>query len=132
MKGDRFFKVLVYILVLNIVFYLVYYITNEEAKSIKLSDLRNAEDWFLFIWLFGIPVLLDFLIVGLPISYGFSKYQLSRKTYVLLFFALIVEFLLTSLLYGNEPALTKVGLSIILFIPLIISFKTHLNYTNKN
>ncbi|MGJ1448751.1 hypothetical protein ACR79S_20295 [Sphingobacterium spiritivorum] len=132
MKGDNFFKVLGYILVLNIVFYLVYYITNEEAKSIKLSDLRNAEDWFMFIWLFGIPVVLDFLIVGLPINYGFSKYQLSRKTYVLLFFALIVEFLLTSLLYGNEPALIKVGLSIILFIPLIISFKTHLNYTNKN
>ena len=132
MKRDHFFKVLVYILVLNIVFYIVYYITNEEAKSIKLSDLRNAEDWFMFIWLFGIPILLDFLIVGLPINYVFSKYQLSRKTYILLFFVLIVEFLLTSLLYGNEPALIKVGLSIILFIPLIISIKTHLNCTNKN
>lgn len=131
MKRDNFFKVLVYILVLNIVFYIVYYITNEEAKSIKLSDLRNAEDWFMFIWLFGIPIVLDFLIVGLPINYVFSKYQLSRKTYILLFFILIVEFLLTSLLYGNEPALIKVGLSIILFIPLIISIKTHLNCTNK-
>lgn len=131
MKRDHFFKVLVYILVLNIVFYIVYYITNEEAKSIKLSDLRNAEDWFMFIWLFGIPIVLDFLIVGLPINYVFSKYQLSRKTYILLFFMLIVEFLLTSLLYGNEPALIKVGLSIILFIPLIISIKTHLNCTNK-
>lgn len=132
MKRDNFFKVLGYVLVLNIVFYIVYYIINEEAKSIKLSDLRNAEDWFMFIWLFGIPILLDFLIVGLPINYVFSKYQFSCKTYFILFIIFIIEFLLSSSLYGNETALIKVGLSIILFIPLIISIKTLLNYENKN
>ncbi|GGF11557.1 hypothetical protein SAMN05443634_1217 [Chishuiella changwenlii] len=121
MRKNIFFKILIYILVLNIIFYIVYYIINKDAKPIKLSDLRNPGDWFMFIWLFGIPILLDFLSVGLLINYVFSKYKLLIHLCTLLFFVLIVEFILTSLLFGKEPALIKVGLSIILFIPLIKS-----------
>ena len=114
------FKVVSYIL-FSYVIYLGIVYANKDAKFIKLSDLQNDKDWFYFALLFFLPVFIDILIIGLPMSYGLDKITKSAGRYIfyLLFIALFVlEFIVGNWIYGTQASILKIGISLILFLIL--------------
>jgi len=103
--------------------YLMFFIFLVFVKNAKWnwSNLKSWEDWFMFFWLFGLPFLLELLIIGLPMSYALNRLpNLSNKTfvYILLFILFMIEFLFANWIYGTQSALIMSGISIILFLAL--------------
>jgi len=95
---------------------MVYFI-EKDAKMVRLSDLKNKEDLFYFFWLFGIPVIVEIIIIGLPLSYGLEgKTRTGSGWYYLLFLMLfVIEFAFASWIYGVDSSIVKVLISLILF-----------------
>jgi len=114
------FKVFGYIFFRHIAFFVVLYTTDKAVKMVQSSDLRNREDWFMFLWLFGLPVLLEFLIIGLPMGYGLNKLSNSNRVYIYVLFLVlfVVEFLFSNWIYGTQSAFIKTGISVVLFLVL--------------
>jgi len=114
-------KIFGYIFFRYLAFFATLYITDKNVKMVQWSDLRKGEDWFMLLWLFGLPVLFEFLIIGLPMSYGLNKLpNVSNKTfvYILILILFVIEFLFANWIYGTQSAFIKVGISIILFLVL--------------
>ena len=108
-----------YILLSYILYLCANYIIVKDAKFPSKSDLRNAQDWFLFLFLFAIPVIIDLILVGLPMVYGFKRLAVSESKYpfyVLIIGLFAVEFIVTCTLSGVAPSALKVIISILLFI----------------
>lgn len=114
--GNILLKVTGYILFRYFAFFATLYATDKNVKIVQWSDLRKEEDWFMFLWLFGFPVLLEFLIIGLPMSYGLNKLSNSNKLYILLLVLFMIEFLFANWIYGTQSAFIKIGISIVLFL----------------
>ncbi len=115
------FKVVGYILLSYIIYLGVVYATNKDAKFIKPSDLENGKDWFYFAWLFGLPVFINILIIGLPMAYGLDKITTSANRYIFyLFFVglFVLEFIVGNWMYGTQASILKVGISLMLFLIL--------------
>jgi|SRR5690554_3118801 len=113
------FKISGYIILRYLSFFVVLYSIDKSAKKVQLLDLQKREDWIMFLWLFGIPVLLELLIIGLPMAYGLNKLSnLSNKIiiYVLLFILFLIEFLFANWIYGMQSAFIKIGISVVLFL----------------
>ena len=67
------FKVIKYIFLRYVLSLLVMHIIDKEFRMASWSDILNGgnyEDWFLFLWMYGLPVLIEVLIIGLPMVYG--------------------------------------------------------------
>lgn len=113
-------KVFGYIFFRYIAFFVVLYTTDKSVKMVQSSDLRNREDWFMFLWLFGLPILLEFLIIGLPMGYGLNKLSNSNKFYIYVLFLVlfVIEFLFANWIYGTHSAFIKTGIGVILFLVL--------------
>lgn len=118
--GNILLKVAGYILFRYFAFFVVLYTTDNNVKMVQPSDLRNKEDWFMFLWLFGLPVLLEFLIIGLPMGYGLNKLSNSNKIYIYILFLVlfVIEFLFANWIYGTQSAFIKTGISVVLFLLL--------------
>ncbi|OQP39966.1 hypothetical protein A4H97_17265 [Niastella yeongjuensis] len=118
-------KVAGYIFLRYVLYLTVVYATNKDARFVKSSDLRSGEDWFYFIWLFGIPVLIEMIVIGPPLFYGLKKISTAGNRFVfyLLFIGLFaIEFLISNWVYGSQSsAVLKVCISVLLF--LILFFK---------
>ena len=112
-----FSKTTIYIFLRYLLFLIAIYVFNKEASFISWSDLRNNEDWFYFFWLFGIPIILEIIIVGIPLTFGLSRVTNSNgKWYYLLFLLLFaVEFAFANYLYGIQSSILKIGPSLVLF-----------------
>lgn len=110
-------KVFSYVIFRYFIFFVFINITDKNVKMINCSDLKTAEDWFMFLWLFGFPVLFEFITIGLPMSYGLSKFSKSNKIYIYVLFLVLfmIEFLFANWIYGTPFAFTKIGISIVLF-----------------
>lgn len=113
-------KVFGYIFFRYFAFFIVLYTTDKTVKIVQSSDLRNREDWFMFLWLFGLPVLLECLIIGLPMGYGLNKLSNSNKAYIYALFLVlfVIEFLFANWIYGTQSAFIKTSISIVLFLVL--------------
>ena len=113
-------KVFGYIFFRYLAFFATLYVTDKNVKMVQWTDLRKGEDWFMFLWLFGLPILLEFLIIGLPMGYGLNKLSNSNKIYIyVLFFVLFaIEFLFANWIYGTQSAFIKTGISVVLFLVL--------------
>ena len=110
-----------YILLRYLLFFIILYTTNKDVKMVGSQNLKNWEDWFMLFWLFVLPLLLELLIIGLPISYGLRKvYTTTNKVpiYTLFVALFIIEFLFANWLYGIQSAFLKVGISVALFLIL--------------
>lgn len=119
--GNVFVKVIGYVFLRYVIFFIVLYSLSENVKAIGFRDLKTGEDWFMLSWLFILPLLLELLIIGLPMGYGLKKLSnmSSRIPFYLLFVVLfIIEFLFANWLYGMQSAFIKVGISAILFLLL--------------
>lgn len=117
--GNLIMKVIGYIFLRYFVFLGALYSISKDAKGVKWSDLRNGEDWFYFSWLFLIPVVVEIVLLGLPISYGLDKVASStnKVAFYFLFVGLfVVEFFISNWMYGMSSSFYKVGISIVLFL----------------
>lgn len=113
-------KVFGYLFFRYFAFFIVLYTIDKTVKIVQSSDLRNREDWFMFLWLFGLPVLLECLIIGLPMGYGLNKLSNSNKAYIYALFLVlfVIEFLFANWIYGTQSAFIKTSISIVLFLVL--------------
>ena len=106
-----------YIVLRYIMFLIGIYTFNGDAKFVGLSDLRNGEDLFYFFWLFGLPLVVELVVLGIPLAVGIAR-SLSGtgKRYYLLFLVLFtLEFLFAYYLYGLQSSILKAVISITLF-----------------
>lgn len=115
------FKVLGYIVLRNAIFHFTLPFLSKEVKGVKLADLKNYEDWFMFSWLFLLPAVIEAIIFTFPFSYGLNKIETSpnKLNYYILFSVLfIVEYALNHWFIGLAFPFYKIGISIFLFILL--------------
>lgn len=88
-----------------------------EGWSTLRDSLDSFEDWFMFFWLFILPVLFEFLYQGLAMSYFLKK--LSRQNWLLMLFIFvllfILEFTVTIQLFAINFVATKLIVSVVLF-----------------
>ena len=121
------FKIFAYIFIRYIFSWVgMYFIGNENAKLLRPSDIRTGDDSFFAMFIFGLPLILDLLILGLPLFYIMKKFSIKKKIdfYFFILILLILDFILSYNFYGGEYAAFKLLLNILLF-PLffMISFK---------
>jgi hypothetical protein len=118
------FKVARYIILRYFIYLVALYLINTDAKFVKLSDLKNGNDFFYCFWLFGVPVLLDFVINGLPMAYVIYKisHLNSFCFYLLIALLFIIEFSLGNWIYGYHSAMIKITVSSILFVVLFYKY----------
>lgn len=88
-----------------------------EGWSTLRDSLDSFEDWFMFFWLFILPVLFELLYQGLAMSYFLKK--LSRQNWLLMLFIFvllfILEFTVTIQLFAINFVATKLIVSVVLF-----------------
>ena len=88
-----------------------------EGWSTLRDSLDSFEDWFMFFWLFILPVLFELLYQGLAMSYFLKK--LSRQNWLLMLFIFvllfILEFTVTIQLFAIHFVATKLFVSVVLF-----------------
>lgn len=113
-------KVFGYIFFRYFVFFIVLYTTDKTIKAVQSSDLKNRDDWFMLLWLFGLPVLLECLIISVPMGYGLNKLSSSNRAYMYALFLVlfVIEFWFANWIYGTQSAFMKIGISILLFFVL--------------
>ncbi len=115
------FKVLGYIVLRNAIFHFILPFLSKEVKVVKLDDLKNYEDWFMFSWLFLLPAVIEVIIFTFPFSYGLNKIggSSNKLNYGLLFLGLfIIEYAINHWFIGLVFPFYKIGISILLFILL--------------
>ena len=113
------FKVLGYIVLRNFLFHFTLPFISKEVKWVKLENLKNGDDWFMFSWLFLLPAVVEAIIFFLPFSYGLDKIESKSNisNFYLLFVVLfIVEYSVNHWFIGLIYPLYKIGISIFLFI----------------
>lgn len=72
-------KVIFYLTARYFLFLIIINTIFKEVKWVKWSDLNSAEDWFMFAWLFIVPVLIEVIIFTLPIKYGINRIEVSKN-----------------------------------------------------
>lgn len=116
-----FLKVIGYFILRYIAFFIILFTAGENVKTVQSSDLKSGEDWFIFLWLFGLPFLFEILIIGLPMSFGLNKLSSATNKLLIyrgLFVLFVIEFFIANWIYGTQSAFIKIGASLILFIAL--------------
>ena len=108
-----------------------------EGWSTLRDSLDSFEDWFMFFWLFILPVLFELLYQGLAMSYFLKK--LSRQNWLLMLFIFvllfILEFTVTIQLFAINFVATKLIVSVVLFFVFygkFILIQSRLNSSQKS
>ena len=72
MLKPKLINIVFYFFIKYILFYVFMMFRNNDFTFIEIKDLRNGEDWFLYLWMFlFLPVLCSFLFAA-PIYYIFK------------------------------------------------------------
>ncbi len=112
-------KTIFYIIVRYILFLVVINSIYSEVKMVKWSDLQSGEDWFMFVWLLFIPLLIEIFFFTLPFAFGIRKCEISKNriSYFFLFGLLfLIEFILNYWFISMKFIYIKVLISVILFV----------------
>jgi hypothetical protein len=87
---------------------------------VRWSDLRNGEDWFYFLWLFIIPIVIDIIVIGLPMAYSIAKITKPTNVFIIYPFLIVlfvIEFGISNWIYNNTYlSFLKIGIGIMLFL----------------
>ena len=124
-------RVIGYILLRFFIFLVIISAIDKNVQFINSSDLRNGEDWFMFLWLFIMPGLIDAVVLTFPFSYCLNKIEISdrRLGYYFIFIGLFsIEYAIAHWMIGLNHSLLKAELSALLFI---LIFRKQLNLTIK-
>lgn len=114
-------KVIGYLILSYLLFYVTISLADSEVKTIRLHDLQNKKDWFMFSWLFLLPLVLELIILTYPFTYGLRKVTESQNRliyYVLFLMLFIIEFVLYHYVFSINYPIVKAGISCLLFIIL--------------
>lgn len=112
-------KVVFYLTARYFLFLIIINAIFKEVKWVKWSDLNSAEDWFMFAWLFILPLFIEIITFTLPFSNGLKRIEISKNRipYYLLFAVLyLLEFVLYNWIIAIHFIYIKVLCSIILFV----------------
>jgi L-asparagine transporter-like permease len=108
-----------------------------EGWDTLRDSLDSFEDWFMFFWLFILPVLFELLYQGLAMSYFLKK--LSRQNWLLMFFTFVLlfslEFIVTIQFFAIHFVTTKLIVSVVLFFVFYgnyIMLQTRLNSSQNS
>jgi len=116
-------KITGYIFLRYITSFILLLLIDKSAKFLKLEDVQTREDWFMFFWLFLIPVLLEWIIFVVPLSYGLNKITKDNRFWfsILLLVLFLIEYLIANYVFGFKHSYWKVAISIVLFMLLFKS-----------
>lgn len=89
-----------------------------EVWSNSRGFFGRFEDWFMFFWLFGLPVLFEFLYQGLALSFGLKKLSKRNWLFIVLLFVLLffAEYMVTLQFFARHFVVTKLLVSTLLFL----------------
>lgn len=93
------------------------------AAPLSLASIRSGQDVFYFCWLFVVPLLLEVLMVGLPLTCLVRRLEqrpLRPAAFGVAIFLFALYFLLDAGLYGMERATYKTGLLAVCFGLLLV------------
>lgn len=110
-------KIWRYILLRYVISFLVLYTTNKSLKRLEWEDFQNWEDWFMFLWIFITPAILELIFIGLPMTYGLKKLTNKNKIFIYLLFIILftIEFLFFSWIFALNFVIIKLFVSVFLF-----------------
>ncbi len=116
--GKLIVNVVLYLFVRSFLFLLTISLLFKDVKVVKPSDLKDMEDWLMFLWLFFVPALIEVVVLTFPFVYGLSRQDIKGNKLYYLFFALlfIVEFVICQSLIGMRYPFIKILISLVLFL----------------
>jgi hypothetical protein len=126
-----------YIVTFVLFFTLIFREWHFEGWECLSCSLGSFEDWFMFFWLFILPILFEYLYQGLLLAYCLEKLK-RRNWYILLILILLsffLEFIVTIQIFAINFVSTKLVVSILLFLVLYgqeIVKKRKLNISESN
>jgi len=71
MLKASFKNILLYILVKYLFFYVVMMFKINDFRYLQIGDLRNGEDWFLYLWMILFLPVLNMILFSAPIYFLF-------------------------------------------------------------
>lgn len=111
-------KVIFYLTARYFLFLIIINTIFKEVKWVKWSDLNSAEDWFMFAWLFILPLFIEIIAFTLPFSNGLKRIGFSKNRIpYYLFFGLLflIEFIFCNSILAKPFNYIKVFISVVLF-----------------
>ncbi len=111
-------KVIFYLTARYFLFLIIINAIFKEVKWVKWSDLNSAEDWFMFAWLFILPLFIEIIAFTLPFSNGLKRIEISKnRISCYLFFGLLflMEFIFCNSILAKPFNYIKVLISVVLF-----------------
>lgn len=107
-----------YLLTFLLFFTFVHTTWKFEVWSNSRGFFGRFEDWFMFFWLFGLPVLFEFLYQGLALAYCLKKLSKRNWLFILLLFVLLffAEYMVTLQFFARHFVVTKLLVSALLFL----------------
>lgn len=111
-------KVVFYLTARYFLFLIIINAIFKEVKWVKWSDLNSAEDWFMFAWLFILPLFIEIIAFTLPFSNGLKRIEFSKNRIpYYLFFGLLflIEFIFCNSILAKPFNYIKVFISVVLF-----------------
>lgn len=93
-----FNKILSYLIIRSTLFYGLLLTVNKSINGEQSIELRTIQDWFMLLWLFIVPIIIDIVIFGYPFYYILNKLNknVTLMYYAMIFGLFIVEFILAN------------------------------------
>jgi hypothetical protein len=107
-----------YIVTFVLFFTIIYREWHFEGWECLSCSLDSFEDWFMFFWLFILPILFEYLYQGLLLAHCLEK--LKRQNWFILLLLILLsfflEFIVTIQIFAINFVSTKLIVSILLFL----------------
>lgn len=93
-----FNRILSYIIIRSILFYGFLLTVNRSISGEQIIELRTFQDWFMLLWIFIVPIIIEIVLVGYPFYYVLNKLNTNGKYiyYAMILGLFIVEFILAN------------------------------------
>lgn len=114
-------KILIYILVKYLFFYIFMMFKNDNYALISLGQLENIQDIFYYLFIFLSLPIINIIVLSLPIYYSFKVKNIYYFSIVILLI-LVVEYFLYTYLASQANLLNGVYNGILSLLFLFIFF----------
>lgn len=121
MLKPKLINIVFYFFIKYILFYVFMMFRNNDFTFIEINDLRNGENWFLYLWMFlFLPVLCSFLFAA-PIYYIF---KVKSNVYFIILIGLVftAEYFLYTYFASQLDLMNGIYNGIISLLLLLIFF----------
>lgn len=122
MLKASFKNILLYILVKYLFFYVVMMFKINDFRYLQLSDLKNGEDWFLYLWMILFLPVLCMILFSAPIYFSFRLKSIGY--FILAIMAIIVAEYFVYVFFTSERHVDMNGIynGIISFLMFYLFF----------